>query len=119
MGRMTIQAGAIGALMLLSAACAWGDDAADTAGQAGRMRVYVDPETGELTAPPPQAEVSQPPAYLQGQVADDDLVEEVNPAGGYSIDLQRRFGGVVRAEAAPQPGAPVVECEAGAEPVAK
>lgn len=119
MGRKTMRAGAFGALILLSAAGAWGDEVADTVGQTGRMRVYVDPETGEITAPPPGAAAQQPPASLQGQVADDEFVEEVNPAGGYSVDLQRRFGGVARAVAAPQPGAAVVECEAGAEPVAK
>jgi len=73
----------------------------------GGMRVYVDPHSGERTSPPPAA-------ALQGAGATPalGLVEEVNPEGGYVIDLKRRFRGGVAARV--NAGEVSVGCEAGA-----
>ncbi len=65
---------------------------------ASGMRVFVDPESGEIISKP--LEVESPGARLSGFSDDEvELVEEVNPAGGYTIDLGRRFGAAARARA--------------------
>ena len=109
----------VGALLALIAATESAGDGTETVAPpapAG-MRVYIDPETGELAAPPPGRRDAQAPAVLQGLPADQELVEQVNPAGGYTIDLERRFGGFARAVAAP--AGVEVECEAGEKPAEK
>jgi len=71
------------------------DAATPAAGSAAGMKVYIDPETGNLTTPPPGQ-----PSRASGAATStaDDLVVEENPAGGYTIDLQRRIRGVSRAK---------------------
>ncbi len=78
------------------------------------MRVFIDPETGEFGEAP--AEPDSDAARLQRVPVVDDLVEEANPAGGYTIHLKRRFGGVARATV--DADGLEVECEAGTGDVA-
>ncbi len=90
-----------------------GDTRDAIAAPAAGMRVYVDPDTGELATPPPPAATSEaPPAQRARQV--DDLVEEANPDGGYTINLRRRFFGEAQARVAA--GALEVECDTGDRP---
>jgi hypothetical protein len=106
----TVLAPIVVAVALAVASAAWADDkdvAAPPA--AGGMRVYIDPETGEFGAPPP--ETTGAATSAQRARPTDDLVEEANPAGGYSVDLKRRFGGVARAVAGAN--GVEVECEDG------
>lgn len=117
MGRRTLAAVAIGVLWGLSGVGARADGTAAPASGEQRMRVYIDPETGRFGAPPPGESAGQPPAALQGLAAEHELVERVNPAGGYSIDLERRFGGVARVVSVP--GGIEAECEAGERPAAE
>lgn len=63
-------------------------DASSTPATPG-MRVYVDPETGQPTAPPPDAAVEAAP--LAQQRSGEGLVEEPLPGGGVKVDLQGRF----------------------------
>ena len=102
----------IGALAAIFA-CVGAANAEDAAAEpvAAGMRVYIDPETGDFGAAP-EAEPQEAPATedaLQRSRSTDDLVVEVNPAGGYTVDLKRRFGGVVRATAGER--GTDVECE--------
>ncbi len=79
---------------------------------AAGMRVYIDPESGDFTAPPNEQSEPAPAAggdALQRSRSTDDLVVEANPAGGYTVNLKRRFGGVVRATVADS--GTEVECE--------
>jgi hypothetical protein len=93
------------------------DREASAAAPAGgaRMRVAIDPETGEFTAEPAPAtdpaEGAATHSLQRGSEEVDDLVEEENPAGGFTVHLRRRFGGVARAVAAPS--GLEVECDAG------
>ncbi len=61
---------------------------------AAGMRIYIDPETGERTQRAPEAPQAESQARLRSV---DGLVEKKNPAGGYTVNLQRRFRGVSRA----------------------
>ncbi len=65
------------------------------AGGAG-VQVHIDPETGEIIAPPPEAEAGDSPEALQGSAAevDEPLVEVPSevPGGGRVIDLRGRRG---------------------------
>ena len=65
-----------------------GDAPAPPAASSG-MRVYVDPKTGEPTAPPPNAAVESAPAVQQR--SGEGLVEEPAPGGGVMMDLKGRF----------------------------
>ncbi len=80
---------------------------------AAGMRVHIDPDTGERRSAPSGTE--QPAAMFTGSVPTADLVEEVNPAGGFTVDLQRRFGGVARASVGSD-GKVAVDCETDAKP---
>lgn len=58
---------------------------------AGRI-LYVDPETGERTAPPPAVVEREAARRRAGAVrADTGLVKEPLPGGGFRVDLQGRF----------------------------
>ena len=114
-------AGALFIALGLTSVAAAGEDSAQEDSRAipdTRMRVAIDPETGEFISPPEPAPVPDDGAATQslqrGAEGVDDLVEEVNPAGGYTVHLRRRFGGVARAQAAP--AGVDVECEAGESP---
>ncbi len=78
----------------------------------GGMRVYIDPETGDFGAAPQGVDEAAP--LLQRARPAQELVEEVNPAGGYTVHLQRRFGGVVRATAGSD--GTEIECRTGDQP---
>jgi hypothetical protein len=101
---------AVAVAVALAGGTALADDQ-DVAGAAaaGGMRVHIDPETGEFGSAPP--ETAGATTSAQRARAADDLVEEVNPAGGYSVDLKRRFGGVARAVTVAN--GVEVECENG------
>jgi hypothetical protein len=64
-------------------------DASVQPGAAPGMRVYIDPKTGEPTAPPPGAAVESAPAVQQR--SGEGLVEEPAPGGGVMMDLKGRF----------------------------
>lgn len=64
--------------------------AQNTQTQAG-VRAYVDPETGELTAPPPDQEIRPPAQASVLQQGDRGLVEQPAPTGGFMVDLEGRF----------------------------
>lgn len=111
MGRRgTVLAAVVMAVALTVASTATADDK-DVAAvpAAGEMRVHIDPETGEFGAAPP--ETTGATTSAQRARTTDDLVEQVNPAGGYSVDLKRRFGGVARAVAGAN--GVEIECENG------
>lgn len=96
------------------AVCAWASDE-PVAGSG--MRVAIDPETGEFVAAPAPLPFDGAGAATQGFGAvapNDDLVEEVNPTGGYTIHLQRRYGGVARARVLPS--GVEIACDAGESP---
>ena len=116
---MSAAVAAFGVVVLFGSG-AWADDTSDPNsrgdGVAPKMRVSIDPETGEFRPAPPPEEIpdgaNEDPALQRARNV-DDLVEEVNPAGGYTIDLKRRFGGVSKATVGATKTDPHVECEAG------
>ena len=61
------------------------------------MRVYMDPETGEVTSTPPADAVLELDAALENTLRHDDegLVTEKHPNGSSSLNLQGRYGDVV------------------------
>lgn len=77
------------------------------------LRVAIDPDSGEFVAAPAPLPFDGGGAAQRLDDADrtDDLIEEVNPAGGYTIHLRRRFGGVARAQVTS--AGVSVECDAG------
>ena len=88
------------------------DDGFDsTSAPVAGMKVYIDPETGERTSPPRASAISRDAQLSGTTVAGEELIEEVNPAGGYTIDLKRRFGASSHARSVN--GAVEVECESG------
>ncbi|MFQ5665885.1 MAG: post-PEP-CTERM-1 domain-containing protein [Candidatus Binatia bacterium] len=78
-------------------------------GAAGQ-RIYVDPETGRMGAPPPgrslSAVVSLDPAM---STSDQGLLEVPAPGGGMMVDLQGRFRSAAVARVKPD-GSVVTEC---------
>ncbi|HEX6790393.1 MAG TPA: hypothetical protein VF247_03705 [Candidatus Krumholzibacteria bacterium] len=60
------------------------------------MRVYLDPETGDMTAQPTDAAVAELDAALANTLRADDegLTVEHHPDGSLSLDLQGRYGDV-------------------------
>lgn len=82
-----------------------GGDADDSKDRAGVM-IYVDPETGEWTAPPPDKEIRPPVAGALSQSA-EGLVEKPGPAGGVMVDLKGRFQSSVIAVPRPDGGVTV------------
>lgn len=107
----------LGAILIAAAVPASAEDgpsspAATAPAPHAGMRVFVDPDTGERTAPP-----AAPGAALSGAAALSakslGLVEEVNPRGGYVINLRQRFRGAAKASVAAD-GEISAQCEAGA-----
>jgi len=60
------------------------------------MRVYLDPETGEVTGTPPASAVIELDAEMQYTLRHDDegLVMVKHANGATSLDLQGRYGDV-------------------------
>ena len=65
----------------------------------GAMRMYRDPETGALGAPPPGVATTEaaPPSAREQAFSAEPLVEEpaAAPAGGVKVNLQGRFRAAV------------------------
>lgn len=55
----------------------------------GERRLYVDPETGERTAPPPGT--TGEPRHPSLDTSTEGLVNRPLPGGGGAVDLQGRF----------------------------
>jgi len=104
--------GLLAALGLGDAATAEEPVPASASVAGARMRVAIDPETGEFTSEPAPVDADGATTNSLGPQLDEaaDLVEEKNPAGGYTVNLRRRFGGVARAAVAP--AGVEVECHA-------
>ena len=88
-----------------------------TPGTAG-LRAYIDPETGELGAPPADQPVQpdlDPP--LASRVKEPELVEEPGPVSGVMIDLKGKFNRPLTAEVGPD-GRVTVEHQAPSAPQA-
>lgn len=86
---------ALATLLATSAQSSLADDATAAAGAdsvTGRagVRVYVDPETGEFTAPPPD-ETVRPSVEASLSETGEGLVEKPAPSGGFTVDLKGRF----------------------------
>jgi hypothetical protein len=75
-----------------------GPAAADDS-RGGAMRMYRDPETGMLGAPPPSAAgiEATPPSAREQALSAEPLIEEpaAAPAGGVKVNLQGRFRAAV------------------------
>jgi hypothetical protein len=89
---------AVIALLLawVACACAEAPPAPARAAKPHAARAYVDPETGELGAPPSQRE----PGVAAGGGAGDEALEIVpgrTRAGGVMVDLRGRFSYGLRA----------------------
>ena len=82
-------------------------------GQAG-MRVYLDPETGELTGPPAAREEEGTVRDPHGRFStySGDLLEERVPRGGFKVDLRGRFQSAVVATIDPETREVTIDCVA-------
>jgi hypothetical protein len=84
-----------GSLGVLSAAIVLGgwltlSHAADPPPASGGMVIYQDPATGELMVPPPGA-IPPPADGLRERAAAPVEVPGTTPAGGWKMNVQRRF----------------------------
>jgi hypothetical protein len=94
------------------------DSGAIKAATAGQW-VHVDPETGQVGAPPPAsalgAAIAADPAF---STSHEGLVVEPAPGGGEMVDLQGRFNSAVWARVKPD-GSVVTGCVPAGVPVPK
>ncbi len=67
------------------------DAAGAAAAGAGGLRVYIDPETGEFTAPPPGVEIPQIEKPKRAAKRAVEVVPSPVPGGGVMINTQGRF----------------------------
>ncbi len=78
-----------------------------TPAKAGGMRVYIDPETGEFTTPPPGVAVPAPRAPARPA---PEMVESEIPGGGVMIDVSDRLRVYSKARLQ-EDGRVEIECE--------
>lgn len=85
--------------------------AADAPSQAGSMRIYRDPETGRIGAPPAAAPAGEPARPAERTNPPPSLIGEpvTAPAGGVKINLQGRYRAAVTRHAGGS-GPATLEC---------
>ena len=76
------------------------------------MRVYLDPETGQLTGPPAAGDEETAPRDPLGRFStySGDLIEERLPGRGFKVDLRGRFQSAVVATIDPETQEVTIDC---------